>query len=108
MSLRADVKPALTGTWLVISAVMALAALMPFLAPAEALYGLFPECPSRARGGSCPMCGMTTAWIFIARGDTASALEANAGSVPLWTASVVNFLVAVAYSITMLRRRHRS
>jgi hypothetical protein len=53
------------------------------------------------------MCGMTTAWLFIARGDTASALAANAGSVPLWTASVLNFIAAGAYSIVMLRRRRR-
>jgi hypothetical protein len=109
MSLRADLGPALTSTWLILSGVMGVAAATPFVVPAEVLYGLFPECPSRLRGSACALCGMTTAWVHIASGDRASAVQANAASVPLWTASVLNFGVAVAYSIVMLRRRrHRS
>jgi hypothetical protein len=108
VSLRADLKPALTITWLIVSGVMAIAAAAPFVLPAELLYGVFPECPSRLRGNSCALCGMTTAWVHIASGDVASAQRANAASVPLWTITVLNFVVAVAYSMVMLRRRrHR-
>lgn len=108
MSLRADLKPAFRSTWLTVSVLMAIVAAAPFVARAEFLGSLFPPCPAKARGSSCLLCGMTTAWSFIGRGDFSSAVQANAGSVPLWTGSVLNFVVAVAYSITMLRRRrHR-
>jgi hypothetical protein len=108
MSLRADVKPALTSTWLIVSGVMAAAAAAPFVLPAEVLYGLASECPAGLRGSPCLLCGMTTAWVHIAQGDLASAQHSNAGSIPLWTVAVLNFVVAVAYSIMMLRRRrHR-
>jgi hypothetical protein len=107
MSLRTDLKPALTTVWLILSLCLAMAAAVPFVVPPEVLYGAFPECSARARGSSCPLCGMTTAWVAISRGDLASARQANAGSVPLWTGSVMNFIAAVAYSIKVARRRRR-
>lgn len=107
MSLRSDIGPALTGVWLVVSAVLCAAAIAPFALPPGALYSTFDQCAAQARGSSCPLCGMTTAYIRIARADFTGAMDSNPGSVPLWTASLVNFPAAVAYSLAKLRRRHR-
>ena len=60
-----------------------------------------------AAGLQCPSCGMTTAWVAISAADFASATQANAASVPLWSGSLLNFVGAVAYSIMMLRKRRR-
>lgn len=107
MSLRSDVKPALTGVWLIVSLALAVAAIAPFILPAESLYGVFPECEAKRRGGSCALCGMTTAYVLIARGDFAAAQESNSGSVALWSVSVLNFIAASAYSLLSLVRRRR-
>jgi hypothetical protein len=107
VSLRSDLKPALTGTWLILSAALATAAIAPFLIPAEVLYGVFPECEAKRRGASCALCGMTTAYVFIARGDLAAAYDSNGGSIALWSASVLNFIAATAYSLMALVRRRR-
>ena len=108
MTLRAAWKPALIAVWLVLSIALAAAALAPFVAPAETLYGLFPECQARRRGMTCALCGMTTAFVSISRGDIAGAQSSNSGSVALWSFSVLNFAGATAYSIKALRKRRRS
>ena len=107
MSLRADLKPALTGTWLVISFVLAIAATVPFLLPADTIYGIIPQCEAKRRGGSCALCGMTTAFVLIARGDLNGAQTANGGSLPVWCAFVLNFAVAATYSLMALVNRRR-
>ena len=106
MSLRSDLRPALTGTWLVVSALLAAAAIAPLVVPAEALYGIFSECEAKRRGASCALCGMTTAWVLIARGDLAGAHDSNSGSIALWSASILNFIAASAYSLMAIRRRN--
>lgn len=108
MNFRSDVLPALAGVWLVISLVLLLAALTPFLAPSDALFGVFPVCEARARGSSCALCGMTTAYVHIGRGDFGSAQATNHAAVPLWVLSLLNFPAAAAYSIPALLRARRN
>lgn len=107
MSLRTDLRPALTASWLAVSAAGMAAVAAPFLIPSGLLYGLFSECPKQAAGSSCPLCGMTTAWILIAGGDWSGALHANRGSIALWLVALVNFAAALSYTIMYLRRRYR-
>lgn len=108
MTLTAAWRPALVAVWLIISAALAVAVIAPFVTPEEILYGVFPECEAKRRGGSCALCGMTTAFVLIARGDLDGAQSANGGSVALWSLSALNFAGAVAYSIVALRKRRHT
>jgi hypothetical protein len=105
VTLRAAVRPALTAVWLICSVALGAAIIAPFVAPAEVLYGVFPECEAKRRGSLCALCGMTTAFVLIARGDIAGAQSSNSGSVALWSVSAVNFAGAAAYSTRALRKR---
>ena len=105
MTLRSGLRPALTAVWLIVSVALAAAIVVPFIAPAEVLYGVFPECEAKRRGAACSLCGMTTAFVLIARGDLDGAQSSNSGSVALWSVSAVNFVGAAAYSTTALRKR---
>lgn len=100
----ADLRKALTAVWILLSAVLFLAAISPWLLPAETLQSLFPVCEARRRGAACVLCGMTTAYIRIGAGDLGAALDANAGSLWLWGASVANFALAKAYIFMLLLR----
>ena len=102
-----DVKTALARTWIVISAVFFLLAVLPFLAPAEWLFRVSPVCEAKRRGSECVMCGMTTAYVAIGNTQFADARDANAGALPLWIASMVNFSGAVAYVSTALHNQRR-
>ena len=108
MTLQAALRPALTTVWLIVSAVLAVAVMAPFLAPAEVLYGVFSECEAKRRGSACALCGMTTAFVQISNGDLAGAQSSNSGSIALWSASSVNFGAAIAYSLRVLRRRRQT
>jgi hypothetical protein len=86
-----------------------MAVVAPFLVPAEVLYGVFSECEAKRQGTACALCGMTTAFVQISDGDLAGAQSSNSGSIALWSASLVNFGAAIAYSFRVLqRRRHTS
>jgi hypothetical protein len=98
-SLLADLPRALMAVWLLLSAVFAAAAVAPFILPAETLESLFPACAARLRGQPCIFCGMTTAYIRIAEGDWTGAATANAGAMPLYAGSLVNFALAFAYCV---------
>jgi hypothetical protein len=103
-----DVKTALRTTWIVVSAVFFLLAVLPFLAPAEWLFRASPVCEAKRRGSECVMCGMTTAYVAIGNTQFADARNSNAGALPLWGASIVNFSGAFAYvSIALHKRRGR-
>src|SRR3990170_4120038 len=73
--------------WLIVSVALAAAIVAPFVAPAEVLYGVFPECEAKRRGSACSLCGMTTAFVQISNGDLAGAQSSNSGSIALWSAS---------------------
>jgi hypothetical protein len=105
MSLRADASIAIRATWLIVAVIGMIAVVAPLVVSADSLHGLFPVCEARARGGSCALCGMTTGFIFVSQGEIEEARRANAGAPVLYAVLVLNFLVALPYSITMLLRR---
>ena len=83
-----DVRRAILISWWIVAAAGALAVLAPLVLPAAWLFGWTPSCPG------CFLCGMTTAFVFIARGDFAGALSANHGSLFLYAGLALNALAA--------------
>lgn len=100
-------RAAISVTWILVSAVLMTAVLAPYLIPAPKLYSLFPVCEAKLQGGSCVLCGMTTAYIRLASGDLPGALEANRFALALWLGSILNFAIAKAYILIGLLRRPR-
>lgn len=108
MSLRDDLPKALSGAWLVVSAVLGVCVAAPLLLPAEAIYGLAPECEAKAQGGRCAACGLTTGFLLMARGETSAARDANPAAPLLYAGFAMNFLGAAAYSSMALFKRRRT
>jgi hypothetical protein len=98
-TLRTDLPRALRAAWFAVAAFFAISALLPSLLPAETLHDVLPACSARLRGQSCMLCGMTTAYLRIAEGDLAGATAANAGALPLYFGSWLNFALASAYCL---------
>lgn len=100
-----DLRSAVFASWLIVSVLLMLAVLAPFVLPAETVFGIAPACEARLRGESCVLCGMTTAYVRLAAGDYGGALESNQWSLAVWLASIANFTVAKAYLLIKLLRR---
>ena len=100
----ADIRKGLTITWVILAMVLMVAVLAPFVLPEQTLFSLFPPCEARLRGEACVLCGMTTAYVRLAKGDFAGAIEANRYSAGLWLASIANFAAAKAYILFRLLR----
>jgi hypothetical protein len=102
-----EVRKAVFGAWLVVSLVMGAAAAAPFFTPESAWHRLLGECPAKAAGGSCALCGMTAAYYYISRGDWAGAIQANRGAIPLYGFSLVNLTMALGSLVVRLRARNK-
>lgn len=102
--LRHDVRVAASVVWLILAAVSGLVVAAPFLLPSTFLLNLFPACQAKTAGGSCILCGMTTAFVSIGEGDLVTAQLANRGAIAVYLALVTNFLATVAYTIVRVTR----
>ena len=96
---------ALGIAWAIVSACLMTAVILPFILPESKIYGIFPPCEARLRGERCFLCGMTTAYVRLASGDVAGALEANRNSIALSLFSILNFATVKAYILIRLLRR---
>jgi hypothetical protein len=96
--MSSDLKIAFKYVWLVVSVVTGCAILAPFVFVPATLHSLFPACEARVKyHTACPLCGMTTAFIYVAGGQWRNAQAANSGAVPLFLVWLVNLVVALYY-----------
>jgi len=88
---RAELRRALFLAWLVISAVLAAAVVVPLVASDGLISAVVPACVWKTQFGlECPACGLTTAFVLIGDGQWASAWTTHRGAIPLFGAFVVN------------------
>lgn len=84
--------------WLILSLGILLVLLAPFVMSEGTITRLAPKCVWKVRyGKSCPLCGMTTAFVRISQGRLADACKANPSSLALYAAFVVNLLLAALF-----------
>jgi hypothetical protein len=92
----------LRAALLVVAGILAgMAAGLPLaarLAGPELLLTAVAPCPAQRAGGSCILCGMTTAVCALARGDLAAAQAAHPAALPL---------VAAGWLLIIARGRRR-
>ncbi len=93
-----DIKAALRWVWRIVSAVVLVVLLAPWLLSPQRIAALTPKCEWKTRyGRECFFCGMTTAFIDIAEGRFRDAERSNRGSIPLYAGFLVNEVVLVLF-----------
>jgi hypothetical protein len=88
----------LTGlfVWFIVSAVIFIVLLLPFVVPQHQLAQYIPECDWQTRFQKpCVFCGMSTAFYAISRGDFTSAYRLNPLSLYIYSVFVLNTFWAV-------------
>lgn len=103
-----DLRRALLITWIVCSVVIAGVLVTSRVMTPYAASRWLPVCESQANHGQpCSFCGMTTAFMAMARGRFGEASAANRGALPLWLSMLVNevLLGAVLANHAIQRRR---
>jgi hypothetical protein len=86
-----DVKRAFLMVWLIVALGAGALAAAPWVAGEEAVYGWVPRC------SGCSLCGMTTAFVHISRGEFDEARRANRGSLPVYAGFSANALAALIF-----------
>jgi len=77
--------------------------------PPRLLLAAAPVCAVRAAGnGECPLCGMTGAFLAVARGDLREAAARNAAAVPLYALFTLCGAAAAADLVSRRARGRRS
>jgi hypothetical protein len=105
---KSELRAALILVWMALTLVTAAAAAAPFLLPASWIERVTSACESKRRyGRPCFLCGATTAFIGIGRGDWRSARQANPLAPWLFVAFSANAGAAAAYLAVKARTRRR-
>lgn len=86
--------------WLSLSIFAAAAIVLPLVASERFIAAVTPQCVWRTTmGRECPVCGLTTAFVFIGRGEWNEAQAANRGGISLYGMFAANSLVAAGVLI---------
>jgi len=101
------VKRAILLAWLVLSGVLAMTLAAAVFAPAAVVERFTPECEAKRQGGECPLCGMTTAFVHVGRGEFAEAGRANRAGLPLSAFFLGNVIVAAVIAGKWINRCRR-
>ncbi|MGH9673493.1 MAG: DUF2752 domain-containing protein [Bryobacteraceae bacterium] len=100
-------KRAILLAWVVLSGVLAMTLAAAVFVPAAVVEGFSPECEAKRQGSECPLCGMTTAFLHLGRGDFTEAGRANRASVPLSAFFLGNVIVAAVVAGKWINRCRR-
>ena len=108
MWMKSQLQSALRIVLLAVTLATAAAAAAPFLLTEPLISRVAPVCESKRRyGRECFLCGATTGFIAIGRGDWASARGSNRLAGPLFIAFSANAVIALAYLTQKSRRAGR-
>jgi hypothetical protein len=100
-----QLKLSLIISWLVLSSLALSILILPHVLSDESILHLVPNCEWKARyNKECALCGMTTAFINISKGDFEQAYQANKGSLFLYGFLLLNQLLAFIFLQRLLKR----
>ena len=86
-----QLRRAFLTVWLVVSTALLCLLVAPWLLPSGLLHDMALTCRSQLHHGRpCPLCGMTTAFVYISQGGFQQALAANKFSLLLYFLFVAN------------------
>ena len=100
-----ETKVALTSSWLIISSILLVIILSPYVWSDEALLSASEVLQfQHLNQERCPLCGMTRAFIAISRGDLDGAIDFNRWSIALYQILLANELLVSLFLISRVRR----
>jgi hypothetical protein len=101
---REDIRSAFFIVWIIVSAVIFLALLAPFVLSTDTLTAIVPVCEWKTKyNRECPLCGMTRSFVCISHGDLAQARNRNRWSVHLYSVFLGNEMLALSVLIIKIR-----
>ena len=105
-----DFSKAILAVWLIVSLLVTVILLLPFVVSQEALGRVLPPCQRVVtEHKECLTCGMTTAFYRISRLDFKGAMRANRGSIPLFclfffNEALFSFVLVAMFTRCSLRK----
>jgi len=101
-----QIKLAVFFVWIVLSGVILFTMVAPFLLSADTINAMVPRCECKSKyNKECPLCGMTTSFIYISQGQFTQAGMANGFSLYLYALFVVNEIAIMLVLIKKIGRR---
>lgn len=101
-----EIKVALLIAWLVISLIILMILITPFIFSDGTIIALTPECEWRIKyNKNCPLCGMTTSFILISQGRFSEASLANNFSLYLYSIFILNKVAVTIFLTKKLKGR---
>jgi len=105
MNIR-EIKLALSIVWLVVSLIILMILITPFIFSNKTIVALSPKCEWKVKyNKDCPLCGMTTSFILISQGKFSQAFMANKFSICLYFIFVLNEVVIFFFLANKIMRR---
>lgn len=93
-----EIKKAFIIVWFIISFVIFLMLLFPFILPNNTILSIVPTCEWKIKyHKDCSLCGMTTAFILLSEGHIKAALTYNKGCLFLYMLFIINEAVILYY-----------
>ena len=99
-----DLRRALTAVWAILSVAILAGGALLWLLPPETVFAISQALQTPHPDDPCVLCGMTGAFVAIARGDFAGAARLNPDALWLFSTLAGNSLIFLTYA---LRQGHR-
>ena len=98
-----DLKKSLLISWIIITSIIFILLISPFLFPEDVLLSISPSCESKTiLGKECFLCGMTKSFISISQGNFYQAYRLNNFGIYLYLIFCLNVLSLMSFSIIKL------
>jgi hypothetical protein len=95
-----------TVVWFVVSGVILMLLVTPFVVPGEIILQAAPKCEWKVKyNKECPVCGITTAFIRISNGEFHEALISNKYSLTVYFIFAMNELFLITFLINRFLRK---
>ncbi len=99
-----DLRRALTAVWAILSVAILAGGALLWLLPPQTVFAISQALQTPHPNDPCMLCGMTGAFVAIARGDFATAERLNPDALWLFSTLAGNSLIFLTYA---LRQGHR-
>ncbi|MBC8487227.1 MAG: DUF2752 domain-containing protein [Ignavibacteria bacterium] len=98
-----DLKKSLLISWIIITSIIFVLLISPFLFQEDVLLSISPSCESKTiLGQECFLCGMTKSFISISQGNFYHAYRLNNFGIYLYLMFCLNVLSLLLFSIIKL------
>ncbi|MQP25938.1 DUF2752 domain-containing protein [Sphingobacterium faecium] len=99
-----EYRKALYITWVIISIFIIIFLLLFYSLDNSFLLAAAPTCPSKLKGSTCFLCGMTRAFLSIKDGQYFAAQQFNSGSVILFSLIFINSIIFIIEKMINLKK----